>query len=747
MKKKILAALLVVFLCPVIVFSRVISSGEALKASLRWIAIENNSQHLRLSKENFSFSGISSMIYQNEIIGYVVDLEPTGFLIIPIISELSPIKFISYRGDYDVLEQHPFIVQIKARIYYTLNKLNYFNSIPQPSSGADEDEIDSNQKKKNESIWENFLADKARILSFPVSSVPPMLSSTWGQGSPYNMYTPTVSGQHTWTGCSATAQAQVMYYWKYPTTGQGSHSYVWNSQTLSANFDHEYYWDNMLDDYSGSETSTQKDAVARLMSDVGIAINMNYGLSGSSAVINANNSLVNFFKYSTDSQRVFRSNYSSWTDWFNVFKSQMETGWPAILATFRPDHSSGHAVVIDGYRVDIAGNQVHVNMGWDGAQDNYYTLDDLYVYGDEYWDYAEINIHPPEILHRKDDLLGSWSGQGVYYRNSDTGNWSIMAAPASQVAAGDIDNDGTDDLIGIWPSEEGVWVKYSSSGTWTKLSSTADWIGSGDMNGDGRDDLIGTWPSQGVYYRNSANGAWINMASPASKLTSGDLDDDGTDDLILIWPSSGGVWIKYSSTGSWSMLSSTADWIGCGDMNGDGRDDLIGTWTNQGVFYRDSLSGFWVKMATPATQIASGDLDGDGTDDLIGIWPGQGGIWVKYSSTASWQYLSSPADWISSGKMRSAGLEIDTVLELNSPIGGFAAEPNTLSAYQDLSSRGPGGWNFSCSIEDDTASDKESAVSFKRIPGPGEPGFIFIEQDNISPRKDALEKREKRKKK
>ena len=60
-----------------------------------------------------------------------------------------------------------------------------------------------------------------------------------------------------------------------------------------------------------------------------------------------------------------------------------------------------------------------------------------------------------------------------------------MATPATQITAGDIDGDGTDDLLGIWPAQGGVWVKYSSSGKWAKLSSTADWIACGKMRGAG----------------------------------------------------------------------------------------------------------------------------------------------------------------------------------------------------------------------------------------------------------------------
>jgi hypothetical protein len=56
-----------------------------------------------------------------------------------------------------------------------------------------------------------------------------------------------------------------------------------------------------------------------------------------------------------------------------------------------------------------------------------------------------------------------------------------MASQADRVTCGDLDADGKDDLIGIWPTQGGVWVKYSKSGTWAKLSSTARDIAAGAM--------------------------------------------------------------------------------------------------------------------------------------------------------------------------------------------------------------------------------------------------------------------------
>jgi len=90
---------------------------------------------------------------------------------------------------------------------------------------------------------------------------------------------------------------------------------------------------------------------------------------------------------------------------------------------------------------------------------------------------------------RIEDLLGTWDGQGVYYKDSETGLWHrLESSPASQIAAGDLDGDGTDDLIGTWAAQPGVWVKKSSTRTWVQLDSvTPTWIAGGEMGAAGGD--------------------------------------------------------------------------------------------------------------------------------------------------------------------------------------------------------------------------------------------------------------------
>ena len=159
------------------------------------------------------------------------------------------------------------------------------------------------------------------------------------------------------------------------------------------------------------------------------------------------------------------------------------------------------------------------------------------------------------------DLVGTWDGQGVYFRNSDTGAWVQMASPASMVTCGDLDDDGTDDLIGIWPGQGGVWVKYS-----------VDWrLGLSRLDGGPYHDRGHERGRSGRASRDLGRTGGLLPGLRERGLDAdgfsglddhlGDLDNDGTDDLIGIWPGQGGVWVKYSATGNWEYIGSTAQWI------------------------------------------------------------------------------------------------------------------------------------------------------------------------------------------
>ena len=78
-------------------------------------------------------------------------------------------------------------------------------------------------------------------------TVSPLLKSKWGQEHPFN-----ASTGYPYSGCVATAVAQMMYYHQWPAQGQGKNEYnvTYYNTTKSADFSLSHYdWTNMLPDY------------------------------------------------------------------------------------------------------------------------------------------------------------------------------------------------------------------------------------------------------------------------------------------------------------------------------------------------------------------------------------------------------------------------------------------------------------------------------------------------------------------
>lgn len=211
-------------------------------------------------------------------------------------------------------------------------------------------------------------------------SVAPMLTTTWDQLEPYNNLCPISNGgDRCYTGCVATAMAQVLNYHKIPEHGIGSRTiyYPYNTSSgtpVTVNFEADYYdWDNMLDSYTnGNYNETEAMAVAVLMRDCGVAANMEYGgaaENGSGAYsTDAAEGLRTYFGI-TDAQCLDRNNYSE-PDWMDIVYRELSENGPCYYGG-SSGWQGGHAFVLHGYD---ANGKVYVNWGWSGDDDGYYDI-------------------------------------------------------------------------------------------------------------------------------------------------------------------------------------------------------------------------------------------------------------------------------------------------------------------------------------------------------------------------------------
>jgi hypothetical protein len=324
----------------------------AIKFLKQNIALQDTNLVILAYKEN-----IRNESNNKTIAGYYVfNYSNSSFVIIAGDDASKPILGYSFENKFDA-------TNIPESAIYWLNnykqEINYIvnNGITQtPKIKEEWDEINS----KN--------SYKYKIQA----GVTPLVKSKWSQSPYYNDLCPYDERAKTRavTGCVATAMAQIMRYWGYPTMGSGFHSYTHPLYgTLSANFAATYYdWNNMPDALSGPNLP-----VATLMYHCGVSVDMGYGVGGSGAAgsIVVAPALIQYFNYSSSLSIKDRNSYS-YTDWTNLLKEELLFGRPIYYQGY--GNVGGHAFVCDGFN---DGNFFHFNWGWGGASDGYFLIDEL----------------------------------------------------------------------------------------------------------------------------------------------------------------------------------------------------------------------------------------------------------------------------------------------------------------------------------------------------------------------------------
>lgn len=243
--------------------------------------------------------------------------------------------------------------------------------------------------------WNNLRQESARTET--KTSVMAFLNTKWDQGSGWNQFCPVDSsgpGNHVYAGCVAVAMAQAMKYYNHPDTGIGQKSMGTEYGILDVNFGGtEYQWSQMSD--------TQADEHnALLLYHCGVAVNMNYGPDGSGAYTrDVPAALERFYDYSPE--MVFQNKYEDDQAWVDTLKSQLDKRHPIIYSGDN-NADAGHAFNLDGYDDQ---DRFHINWGWSGAYNGYFSLTSLtpgghnYSYGQG----AVLNIKPFD--HSPRDIL------------------------------------------------------------------------------------------------------------------------------------------------------------------------------------------------------------------------------------------------------------------------------------------------------------------------------------------------------
>lgn len=201
------------------------------------------------------------------------------------------------------------------------------------------------------------------------------VTTRWSQNNPYNLYCPVDSKEKTsLTGCVATAMAQIMKYYEYPTKGTGTGSYSLNSSKTytTAAISGTYDWSNMKTTYTSGYSASEAKAVATLMRDCGYSVKMQYSSDGSAASDTyIPSALVYNFSYDSLAVNYLARDFTADDEWYSTIYTELIAKRPVIFSGQSED-KGGHCFVLDGVDTD---GKVHVNWGWGGQQDGFYDMD------------------------------------------------------------------------------------------------------------------------------------------------------------------------------------------------------------------------------------------------------------------------------------------------------------------------------------------------------------------------------------
>jgi Bacterial Ig domain/FG-GAP-like repeat len=272
-------------------------------------------------------------------------------------------------------------------------------------------------------------------------------------------------------------------------------------------------------------------------------------------------------------------------------------------------------------------------------------------------------------------------------------HYGYQNAPEHQFITGDVNGDGTDEILQAW---QDWWAIpecrfQSDSFSLTCEVKTAQMysydvsderVFPGDFDGDSRLDLVQGLPAFSTYPVCASTGDKWSCTDRAAVLYDnddyssneqvflvGDYDGDGRSDIaqnyrkftsIPTCLSRGAGWLCVNETEFFPDEGSPEQQALVGDVNGDGRDDIVHTsrrWPYSSVCLA-SGAGSWTcsdwalplnDHDTPEQRFHLADFNGDGLADLATTYRGAKSIPVCFSRNTRWECTKETASITDSG--------------------------------------------------------------------------------------------------
>ena len=189
----------------------------------------------------------------------------------------------------------------------------------------------------------------------------PLLKTNWGQYPPYNYYCKRISRKSAWVGCSVVALGLILTCNEFPDT------LVINGNAVDWTNMKSYPYIKMLSDY---DQEYVKQLLASIFYNVNRVAMADYTMVTPRQIEKrmVNLGYANVVRHKS---RKFDSNL------LQKVSDMLEANKPVFISCVPAKLSKAHSWVIDGAKYKNGNYLIHMNFGWEGVSNGYYTIDSL----------------------------------------------------------------------------------------------------------------------------------------------------------------------------------------------------------------------------------------------------------------------------------------------------------------------------------------------------------------------------------
>lgn len=314
---------------------------------------------------------------------YIVNLKPVGYIVVPASTSLPPVLAYSLKSNMNMEDNTDNIL---------LNMIK--TDLKLRNRALKENSFSKTTAFSNRSLWLQYIKgsndnpEKADNVWGPHIVFP-----TWNQSAPYNNLCPVDprTQNRSTVGCVAVSIAQVMNFWQYPYNINLTSADNYTTRTGKIEVDASAASLPSIDYNNGSPDD---NTIAGLCLAAGILIETDYVDGGSGAEFyTAYLALRDRMGFK---EAVCDTYISTGFNPMNLV-NEMKAGRPSVLCI--TSEKGAHSVDADGY--DETEGTFHLNFGWGGQNDGWYSLPQG-MPGYNVVEAAIIHISPDSIAPQQD---------------------------------------------------------------------------------------------------------------------------------------------------------------------------------------------------------------------------------------------------------------------------------------------------------------------------------------------------------